>query len=103
MPNAKVVFLHGLPRQVVDVIHPYTPAGSTTQIVDGKTPEAEQLAAVADADFLMVYRARLNERVLRAATRIRLVQLLFAGYDNMKRVWDGEPPLAIARDFDVAA
>ena len=83
MTNAKVVFLHGLPKPVVDVINSYTPEGFATQIIDGKTPEAEQLAAVADADFLMVYRAKLSDCVLRAATKARLVQLLSAGYDSM--------------------
>ena len=37
MPNAKVVFLHGLPKPVVDVIHSFTPEGFTTQLVDGKS------------------------------------------------------------------
>lgn len=81
--GAKVVFLHGLPRQVVDVIISYTPRGFTTILVDGKTPEAEQKEAVRDADFLMVYRAKLADSVLRAAGKARLVQVLSAGYDRM--------------------
>lgn len=83
MSQAKVVFLHGLPRVVVDVIVSYTPEGFTTTLVDGKTPENEQMDAVRDADFLMVYRAKLTDRVLRAATKARLVQVLSAGYDRM--------------------
>ena len=46
------------------------------------TPE-EQKALVADADFLMVYGAPLQDDVLRAAENARLVQLLAAGYDRM--------------------
>jgi phosphoglycerate dehydrogenase-like enzyme len=83
MPNAKVVFLNGLPGQVVDVITSYTPPGFTTTLLDGKTPEAKQLEAFADTDFVMVYRAKLSDRVLRGATKARLVQLLSAGYDSM--------------------
>jgi phosphoglycerate dehydrogenase-like enzyme len=38
---------------------------------------------VSEADFLIVYRARLTEEMLRAARRLKLVQLLAAGYDGM--------------------
>ena len=83
MANAKVVFLHGLPQQVVDVITSYEPEGFTTTAIDGKTPEEQKAEAVKDADFIIVYRAKLSDRVLKDATRIRLVQLLAAGYDSM--------------------
>lgn len=83
MSNAKVVFLHGLPGPIVDVITSFTPRGFTTTLVDGKTPEAQQKEAVRDADFIMVYRAKLADSVLRAATKVRLVQVLSAGYDRM--------------------
>ena len=83
MAEAKVVFLHGLHQRIVEAITSFNPAGFTTLVVDGKTAEAPQLEAVKDADFIMVFRARLSERVLRAATQARLVQLLSAGYDSM--------------------
>jgi phosphoglycerate dehydrogenase-like enzyme len=83
MRDAKVVFIHGLPEPIVDLIKSYTPDGLTTVLVDGKSPEAAQLEAVEDADFIMVYRAKLTDRMLRAARKVRLVQLLSAGYDNM--------------------
>lgn len=83
MAEAKVVFLHGLPQQVLDVITPYTPQGFRTVLVEGKTPVSAQVEAVRDADFIMVYRARLRDDVLQAARKTRLVQLLSAGYDNM--------------------
>ncbi len=83
MAEAKVVFLHGLPQRILDVITPYTPQGFRTVLVDGKTPVPRQAEEVRDADFIMVYRARLPGEVLRAARKTRLVQLLSAGYDNM--------------------
>lgn len=83
MAEAKVVFLHGLPQRILDVITSYTPQGFRTVLVDGKTPVPRQAEEVRDADFIMVYRARLPEEVLRAARKTRLVQLLSAGYDNM--------------------
>jgi phosphoglycerate dehydrogenase-like enzyme len=93
MANAKVLFLHGLPEPVVEVITSHAPEGFTTLVVDGKAPEAEQLAAAADADFIVVFRAKLTDRLLRAATRVRLVQLLSAGYDRMN--------LELMRELDI--
>lgn len=83
MSGAKVVFLTGLQKKVVDAIVSYNPETWTTQVVDGKSPEAEQLKAVKDADFVMVFRAKLTDDLARAASKARLVQLLSAGYDSM--------------------
>jgi phosphoglycerate dehydrogenase-like enzyme len=83
MSGAKVVFLTGLQKKVVDAIVSYNPETWTTQVVDGKSPEAEQLKAVKDADFVMVFRAKLTDNLARAAGKARLVQLLSAGYDSM--------------------
>ena len=83
MPEAKVAFLTGLPEAIVDVVTSYNPEGFTTTVVDGRQPEAEQIEAVKDADFIMVYRAALSDAVLRAAPGTRIVQLLAAGYDSM--------------------
>ena len=83
MTGAKVAFLHGLPSEVVDVITPYTPDGWTTEVVHRDMPMDEQKAIVSDADFIMVYRAPLDDEVLRAANKARMVQLLAAGYDSM--------------------
>jgi phosphoglycerate dehydrogenase-like enzyme len=83
MPDARVVFLHGLPQRIVDVITSYTPEGFTTTTLDGKLSPEEQIEVVRDADFLIVYQASLSDGVLRAATKARLVQLLSAGYDRM--------------------
>jgi len=83
MSGAKVVFLTGLQKKVVDAIVSYNPETWTTQVVEGKSPEAEQLKAVKDADFVMVFRAKLTDELARAAGKARLVQLLSAGYDSM--------------------
>ena len=83
MTDARVVFIHGPPQRIVDVILSFNPEGFTTTVVGGKTPEEQQLTIVKDADFIMAYRAKLGDRVLRSAAKARLVQILSAGYDNM--------------------
>ena len=90
MPNAKVVFLHGLSQRTVDLITSYAPDGYHVVEVDGERSEQDQIEAVRDADFIMVYRAHLSDPVLEAATRLRLVQLLAAGYDRVNLKLMGE-------------
>ena len=83
MADAKVVFLHGLHQRIVDAIVSFNPAGFTTTVVAGKSPEDQQVEAVKDADFIMAFRAKLTERILRSAKKARLVQILSAGYDSI--------------------
>jgi phosphoglycerate dehydrogenase-like enzyme len=83
MADARVVFLHGLHSRIVEAIVSLNPPGITTTVVDGKSPEEQQVEAVKDADFIMAFRAKLTERILRSATKARLVQILSAGYDSI--------------------
>lgn len=83
MANPRVAFITGLPEQIVEVVLGYNPEGWTTEVVRGDTPLEDQKMAVADADFIMVYRAHLHDDVLRAAEKVRVVQTLAAGYDSL--------------------
>jgi phosphoglycerate dehydrogenase-like enzyme len=83
MADAKVVFLHGLHQRIVEAIVSFNPAGFNTTVVAGKSPEDQQVEAVTDADFIMAFRAKLTERILRSAKKARLVQILSAGYDSI--------------------
>lgn len=83
MVGAKVAFIHGLSPEIVDVITSYTPEGWSTEVVERGHSVEQQQAIVSDADFIMVYGAPLADDVLRAADKVRLVQLLAAGYDRM--------------------
>ncbi len=89
----KVAFITGLPDKIVDVVVGFTPDGWTTQVIRGGAPPSEQTAAVADADFIMVYRADLRDDVLRAAPNARVVQTLAAGYDSLN--------LRLMRDLEI--
>jgi len=83
MTDARVVFIHGLPQRIVEAIISFNPAGFTTTVVDGKSAEDQQVEAVKDAEFIMAFRAKLTERILRSAKKARLVQILSAGYDSI--------------------
>ena len=45
--------------------------------------EDEIVEATRDADYIMVYRAQLTDRVLKSAAKVRLVQLLAAGHQGV--------------------
>ena len=82
--NYKVVFITGFPQEAIDAVLTYQPEGfSTTVLRSRETSEEEQVEALRDADFLILYGGRPSENAFRAATRLRLVQLLSAGYDAM--------------------
>ena len=83
MPNPKVAFLTGLPPEIVEVIVGYNPDGWVTDVIYADAPADERARRVADADFIMVYRAALPDDVLRAARSARMVQTLAAGYDSL--------------------
>ncbi len=54
------------------------PAGFRLDVV----PPAALPEALRDADYLLGFVGRLSDETLRAATRLKLVQLLSVGYDN---------------------
>lgn len=93
MANAKVVFITGLSEEIVQVVTGHNPEGFETKVVYHDTTRPEQMRAVEDADFIMVYGARLDDEVLRSARGARMVQLLAAGYDSMN--------LPLLRDLEV--
>jgi phosphoglycerate dehydrogenase-like enzyme len=83
MADAKVVFLHGLHPKIVEAIVSFNPKGFNTVLLDGKSPEARQVEAVKDADFIMNFRAPVTEPFVRAAKKAKLLQVLSAGYDRL--------------------
>lgn len=90
----RLVFLHGLDPALAELIAATAPPGITTVLVHRDEPEAEQARQVAQADFVMLYRAPLLEGVVRGARRLRMVQLLASGYDGI--------PLDLLHELGVA-
>jgi phosphoglycerate dehydrogenase-like enzyme len=84
MADPKIVFFHGVNKRVLDAILSRNPEGFTTVPIEPKaTPEEQQIEAAKDADFILWFSAKMSDRVLRSATKARLVQGLSAGYDSV--------------------
>ena len=69
----------------------YLPDGWELDRVDPNVGGIEGLnATVADADYLMIYSARIDADTLRAGPNLKLVHLLSAGFDNFPLIEAGE-------------
>lgn len=82
MKKYRVVFLHGLAKPLIDLVLSPCSAEFEVVSVSGKSPEQEQIDAVGQADFLMIYRANPTDSVLRNCKNVRFIQLLAAGFDQ---------------------
>jgi len=84
MAEGKVVFVtEGLSDEFNDQVLRSTPAGLTTMMLSNQVADAEKIAALVDADFILSFRGTFSERVLRSARKLRFIQLIPAGYDLM--------------------
>ena len=90
MSYKKIAFLHALSAEVYDEIVRHTPDGFETVGVHRSESEDERVRVVGEAGFIIAFGAELSDRVLQAATNVRLVQLLSAGYDSMNLALMGE-------------
>lgn len=83
MPDARVIFLNQLPQKIIDVVVSQNPPGFTTDLLDGKRSVREQIFAVKNADFILHFGTPLEDEVLSAARKTKMVQMMAAGYDEM--------------------
>lgn len=93
----KVLFYAGSTNPTTEVMIKQAPAGWNVVLVDpAKTSEGEQLKLVADADFIWLYGGKPSDAVLRAARKVKLLQLSSAGYDNINVALAGELGIPVA-------
>jgi phosphoglycerate dehydrogenase-like enzyme len=77
----RILFAPRQPDVVLDIARSLTPPGSELVVVDPGTPEFYQAAA--DAEYYLGLARQMGGEFFRAAPRLRLVQLLSAGYDRV--------------------
>jgi len=77
-----IVFSPALPHAVLDIARATAPAGYDLRVLDQGTPEFAQ--AMREAEFFMGFaREWLGKDFYRGAPRLKLVQLISAGYDRL--------------------
>ncbi len=77
----KILFAPRQPKVILDIARSLTPAGFELVPADIGTGEFYQAAA--DAEYYLGLARRMGGEFFRAAPRLRLVQLLSAGYDHV--------------------
>ncbi|MGH7302940.1 MAG: hypothetical protein ACRELZ_06595, partial [Candidatus Rokuibacteriota bacterium] len=77
----KIVFIPKQPDAILDMARTLTPPGFELVVVDQDTPEFYE--AVKDAEYVMGLGRPIAGEFFRSAPKLKLVQLLSAGYDRV--------------------
>jgi len=92
----KVVFFNGLGEQVAGIFQGLVPEGFEATWRPHRLANDEKLPLVREADFLVLHPAEIAAEALREAKKLRLVQLLTAGYDKIDLRLTGELGIPVA-------
>jgi len=94
MSGAKVVFFTNLDPELRQVVVDKALPGMDVTAAPAAMDDDEKIELVRDADFIMLFPGKISDRVLQAAKKCKLLQLLSAGYDEMN--------LPLAEDLGIA-
>jgi phosphoglycerate dehydrogenase-like enzyme len=83
MTEPKVVFFTALAEEYCQMVVDKTPKGVNVIAAPTGMDDDEKIELAKDADFLLLFPGRISDRVMQAARKCRLIQLLSAGYDQM--------------------
>ena len=78
---SRVLFCPRQPEVIVDIARSLTPPGFELVVVDPGTPEFYQAAA--DAEYYLGLARQMGGEFFRSTPKLKLVQLLSAGYDRV--------------------
>ncbi|MFN8489893.1 MAG: 2-hydroxyacid dehydrogenase [Caldilineaceae bacterium] len=79
----KVIFFTSLAPTTAILLTQYAPADFDVSTYPNDLPDSEKIPLVQDADFLILFPGHISEAVLRAAKRVKLIQLVSVGFDKM--------------------
>lgn len=79
----RVIFFTNLAPELAGQVIAPAPADWDVSVHPHDLPEREKAKLAAAADFLILFPSALEESVLRAAERLKLVQLVSAGFERM--------------------
>ena len=79
----RVAYVTRWPTEVIELVSSFAPQDYEIIGLQESASEKERVAAVKDADFIILHELPLSEHVLRSASKLRLLQLLGAGFDHV--------------------
>lgn len=93
----KVVFINGMGEVVANIFQGLAPAeGFEVSWRPYRISDEEKLPLVREADFLVLHPAELSGALLSEAKKLRLLQLLTAGYDRIDLSVTGQLGIPVA-------
>ena len=98
MAGAKVVFFTNLDPELRQVVVDKALPGMDVTAAPADMDDEEKIELVRDADFIMLFPGMISDRVLQAAKKCKLLQLLSAGYDEMNLPLAGDLGIAVANN-----
>ena len=94
MADMKIVFFTNIDAELRQVVADKALPGMDVVTAPANMDDDEKVELVKDADFIMLFPGKISDRVLQAASKCKLIQLLSAGYDEMN--------LPLAEDLGIA-
>ncbi len=79
----KVLFFTTLAEGIVHELLSPAPAEFDVAVLPTDLPDTEKARLIADADFVILFPSELSNDVIRAAEKLRLIQLVSAGFDKI--------------------
>ena len=92
----RVLFFNGLGQQVADIFQGAAAGGFNVLWQPHRLSDDEKVALVREAEYLVLHPAEISGDVLRKSGKLRLVQLLTAGYDKIDLRLTGELGIPVA-------
>lgn len=93
---SKVVFFNGQGEEVAGIFEGLCPEGFDVAWRPHRISDEEKRPLVGDMDFLVLHPAEFSGDLLREAKKLRLIQLLTAGYDKIDLGLAGELGIPVA-------
>src|SRR5438128_8821821 len=93
---SRVLFCPRQPEVIVDIARSLTPPGFELVVVDPGTPEFYQAAT--DAEYYLGLARQMGGEFFRSAPKLKLVQLLSAGYDRVDVEAAGKAKVPVANN-----
>ena len=79
----RIVFFTSQNPAVSRILLEYAPADFEIVVHPIDTDDEKKISLVGDADFLLLFPGRLSGAVLKAAKKVKLIQLVSAGFDEL--------------------
>ena len=92
----KVLFINGQSQEVANIVGKSVPDGFCLETCPSAAGEAEKLERVREAEFLILHPAKIDRNVFQNAKKLRHVQLLTAGYDQVDLAAAAEAGVSVA-------